>query len=122
MAHRKAGGSAKNLRDSNPKYLGMKLADGQSAQVGSIILRQRGTKTMAGKNVGIGKDHTLFALATGTVKFSSTRKKHFDGSVKLKKVVSVITGDVAQKTAPKKTEKKAEAPKEEKKAAVKKEA
>ena len=90
MAHRKAGGSAKNLRDSNPKYLGTKLADGQSAQVGSIIVRQRGTKIMAGTNVGIGKDHTLFALKAGTVKFGSTRKKHFDGSVKAKKTVSVI--------------------------------
>jgi len=105
MAHRKAGGSAKNLRDSNPKYLGVKLADGQSAKVGSIILRQRGTKTMAGANVCIGKDHTLFALTPGTVKFSSTRKKHFDGSVKIKKVVSIITGEI-KKIAPKKVEKK----------------
>ena len=53
MAHRKAGGSAKNLRDSNPKYLGTKLADGQSAHTGSIIVRQRGTKIMAGTNVGV---------------------------------------------------------------------
>ena len=91
MAHRKAGGSAKSLRDSNPKYLGVKLADGQSAQIGSIIVRQRGTKIMAGENVGVGKDHTLFALKAGTVKFSSKRKKHFDGSVKMKKIVSVVT-------------------------------
>ena len=92
MAHRKAGGSAKNLRDSNPQYLGTKLADGQSAQTGSIIIRQRGTKIMAGENVGIGKDHTLFALTAGKVKFGSKRKKHFDGSVKIKKTVSVVTG------------------------------
>lgn len=90
MAHRKAGGSAKNLRDSNPKYLGTKLADGQSAQVGSIIVRQRGTKIMPGENVGLGKDHTLFALKDGIVKFSSKRKKHFNGDVKVKKVASVI--------------------------------
>ena len=59
MAHRKAGGSAKNLRDSNPKYLGTKLYDGEKAKVGSIIVRQRGTKIMAGENVGLGNDHTL---------------------------------------------------------------
>ena len=74
MAHRKAGGSAKNLRDSNPKYLGTKLADGQNAQTGSIIVRQRGTKILPGKNVGLGKDHTLFALSNGVVKFRETRK------------------------------------------------
>ncbi len=96
MAHRKAGGSAKNLRDSNPKYLGTKLADGQSAKVGSIIVRQRGTKIMAGKNVGVGRDHTLFALKAGKVKFSSKRKKHFNGDIVVKKVVSVIEADSAQ--------------------------
>jgi large subunit ribosomal protein L27 len=90
MAHRKAGGSAKNLRDSNPKYLGTKLADGQSAKTGSIIVRQRGTKIMPGANVGVGTDHTLFALKHGIVKFSSQRKKHFNGDVILKKIVSVI--------------------------------
>jgi len=91
MAHRKAGGSAKNLRDSNPKYLGTKLADGQFAQIGSIIIRQRGTKIIAGENVGVGKDHTLFALKDGIVKFSTKRKAHFDGTKVVKKVVSVIT-------------------------------
>lgn len=91
MAHRKAGGSAKNLRDSNPKYLGTKLADGQSAEIGSIIVRQRGTKILAGKNVGIGKDHTLFALAAGMVKFGTKRKTHFDGRTIVKKMVSIIT-------------------------------
>ena len=90
MAHRKAGGSAKNLQDSNPKYLGTKLADGQEAKIGSIIIRQRGTKIMAGKNVGIGKDHTLFALKEGFVTFSMTRKKHFDGKIILKKIISVL--------------------------------
>jgi len=91
MAHRKAGGTAKNLRDSNPKYLGTKLADGQKAQIGSIIVRQRGTKIMAGDNVGVGKDHTLFALKDGTVKFGRKRKTGFDGSIIVKKNVSVVT-------------------------------
>lgn len=91
MAHRKAGGSAKNLRDSNPKYLGTKLADGQSAQTGSIIVRQRGTKIMAGANVGVGKDHTLFALKDGTVKFGTKRKQHFNGDMVTKTIVSVVS-------------------------------
>jgi len=90
MAHRKAGGSAKNLRDSQPKYLGVKLADGQTAKSGSIILRQRGTKYEAGKNVKVGVDHTLFALIPGTVKFRTKRKTRFDGKVIQKKVVDVL--------------------------------
>ena len=90
MAHRKAGGTAKNLRDSQPKYLGVKLADGQKAQSGSVIVRQRGTVILAGTNVGLGKDHTLFALKEGTVKFSSRRKSSFHGKTQVKKVVSVI--------------------------------
>ncbi|OGI86076.1 50S ribosomal protein L27 [Candidatus Nomurabacteria bacterium RIFCSPLOWO2_01_FULL_41_12] len=90
MAHRKAGGTAKNLRDSNPKYLGIKLSDGQKAQSGSIIVRQRGTVIMAGNNVSIGKDHTLFALKDGTVKFGSRRKTSFNGTTVVKKVVNVI--------------------------------
>lgn len=90
MAHRKAGGTAKNLRDSNPKYLGTKVADGQKAKSGSIIVRQRGTVIMAGNNVSMGKDHTLFALKSGTVKFSSKRKTSFNGKTVVKKVVNVI--------------------------------
>jgi large subunit ribosomal protein L27 len=90
MAHRKAGGTAKNLRDSNPKYLGTKLTDGQKAQSGSIIVRQRGTVIMAGNNVSTGKDHTLFALKPGIVKFSSKRKTSFNGKTVVKKVVNVI--------------------------------
>lgn len=91
MATRKAGGSAKNLRDSNPKYLGVKLADGQQAQTGAIIVRQRGTKIMPGENVGVGRDHSLFALKEGVVRFSSKRKTHFDGKTIIKKVVSVLS-------------------------------
>ena len=90
MAHRKAGGTARNLRDSNPKYLGTKLYDGQKAQVGSIIVRQRGTKILPGKNVGLGKDHTLFALKDGVVKFRSQRKTRFDGHMFVRKAVDVL--------------------------------
>ena len=89
MAHRKAGGTAKNLRDSNPKYLGIKLADGQMAHPGSIIVRKRGTPIMAGNNVSMGKDHTLFALTDGVIKFVSKRKISFNGKTAVKKVVNV---------------------------------
>jgi large subunit ribosomal protein L27 len=90
MAHRKAGGSAKNLRDSNPQFLGVKLADGQKATIGSVIVRQRGTKINAGKNVGIGKDHTLFALKDGVVTFGKKRRTRYDGKRVTQKVVSVL--------------------------------
>ena len=73
MAHKKGVGSSKNGRDSNPNYLGVKSADGQIVTAGSIIVRQRGTKIYPGKNVGMGKDHTLFSLVDGKVVF--TRKK-----------------------------------------------
>jgi large subunit ribosomal protein L27 len=89
MAHKKAGGTAKNLRDSKPKYLGTKLADGQKAQPGSVIVRQRGTKIVAGLNVKMGKDHTLYAVKAGVVKFVDKRKIGFDGRAKTQKVVSV---------------------------------
>lgn len=84
-----AGGTAKNLRDSNPKYLGTKLYDGEKAKAGSIIVRQRGTKILPGKNVGLGKDHTLFALKEGTVKFKTKRKTNFDKTFSVKKTVEV---------------------------------
>jgi large subunit ribosomal protein L27 len=90
MAHRKAGGTAHNLKDSNPKYLGTKLYAGEKAQAGSIIIRQRGTKILAGKNVGTGRDYTLYALKPGTVKFTDKRKTHFDGTTSVKKAVHVI--------------------------------
>lgn len=89
MAHRKAGGTASNLKDSKPKYLGTKLYAGETAKAGSIIIRQRGTKILPGKNIGMGKDHTLYALADGKVSFSSKRKTHFDGKTVVKKVVNV---------------------------------
>ena len=90
MAHRKAGGTAKNLRDSNPQYLGTKLYDGEKARAGAIIVRQRGTVIMAGKNVGLGKDHTLYALTDGVVSFGTARKLRFNGRTSVKKNVSVI--------------------------------
>lgn len=70
MAHKKAGGSTRNGRDSNPKYLGVKRYGGQVIEAGTIIVRQRGTKFHAGKNVGCGRDHTLFAKVAGTVTFT----------------------------------------------------
>jgi large subunit ribosomal protein L27 len=90
MASTKAGGSTKNLRDSNPKYLGVKLADGASARPGQVILRQRGTKVDAGRNVRVAKDHTLFSMAVGKVSFTEKRKIGYDGRMKRKKVVSVV--------------------------------
>lgn len=90
MAHTKAGGSAKNLSDSNPKYLGVKRADGQKVQTGEIIVRQRGTQIMAGKNIGVGKDHTLFSLVAGTVHFRGTRKIDFDGRMSRRRIVDVV--------------------------------
>ncbi len=70
MAHKKAGGSTRNGRDSNPKYLGVKRFGGQDILAGNIIIRQRGTKYYPGQNVGIGSDHTLFALKDGKVEFA----------------------------------------------------
>lgn len=89
MATKKAGGTAKNLTDSNPKYLGIKLYAGEIATPGSIIVRQRGTRILPGKNVGMGKDHTIFALKEGKVEFSTKRKKNFDNTGSVKKTVSV---------------------------------
>ncbi len=89
MATKKAAGSAKNLTDSNPKYLGVKLYAGETAQAGSIIVRQRGTKVLPGKNIGMGKDHTLFALKPGKVSFANKRKQNFDGSTSVHKIVHV---------------------------------
>ena len=90
MSQKKAGGSSKNLRDSNAQYLGVKLADGQKAKTGQVIVRQRGTKIMAGNNVGVGKDDTLFALADGRVKFASKRKMGFNNTITRRKVAHVV--------------------------------
>ncbi|ADV62275.1 LSU ribosomal protein L27P [Isosphaera pallida ATCC 43644] len=69
MAHKKGQGSSRNGRDSQPKYLGIKLYGGQYAKAGSIICRQRGTRWRPGRNVGLGRDYTIFALVEGHVKF-----------------------------------------------------
>ncbi|MCI0542793.1 50S ribosomal protein L27 [bacterium] len=90
MAHKKAGGTARNLKDSNPKYLGVKIHDGEKVRPGNVLVRQRGTRILPGRSVAIGKDHTLFSLRDGMVKFGSKRKTHFDGRVLVKKTVSVV--------------------------------
>ena len=90
MATKKSAGTAKNLRDSNPKYLGTKLYDGELANPGMVIVRQRGTKILAGQNVKVGKDHTLFATKTGKVKFTSARKTRFNGKTKRYPVANVL--------------------------------
>jgi len=73
MAHKKGQGSSRNNRDSNPQFRGVKVFSGQSVRAGSIIVRQCGTKFKPGTNVGLGRDHTLFALADGVVQFASNR-------------------------------------------------
>ena len=84
MAHKKAGGSTRNGRDSESKRLGVKRYGGQVVTAGNILIRQRGTKFHAGDNVGIGKDHTLFAKADGVVKFDVKGPKN-------RKFVSIVT-------------------------------
>ena len=90
MAHKKAAGTTKNGRDSNPRYLGVKITDGDIAQVGSIIVRQKGVNIMAGRNTKMGKDYTVFAVKAGKVKFASKRKMSFDNRMEKKGIVSVI--------------------------------
>jgi len=116
MAHKKGQGSTKNGRDSNSKRLGVKLYGGQSAISGNIIIRQRGTKYHPGTGVGIGKDHTIYAITDGVVTFT-TKKNN-------KKFVSVLPIGEAVATPPKKAAKSAEKPKPapKKKAASKEEA
>jgi large subunit ribosomal protein L27 len=87
MAHKKGVGSSRNGRDSNPKYLGVKRYDGQFVNAGEVLVRQRGTKYMPGVNVGLGRDHTLFALKPGLVKWVPYTRQ--------KKMVTVNAGSVA---------------------------
>lgn len=89
MATTKAAGSTSLGRDSLPKYLGVKLYQGEKAKPGQIIIRQRGTKFLAGRNVKRGKDDTLYALKEGVVMFSTKKKRLFDNSQRIAKVVSV---------------------------------
>ena len=92
MAHTKAAGSTRLGRDSQPKYLGIKLFAGQPAKPGSIIVRQRGTKFVAGKNVKQGSDDTLYSITKGVVRFATKKMLKFDGASRLTKVVNVIPG------------------------------
>ncbi|HJN62143.1 MAG TPA: 50S ribosomal protein L27 [Candidatus Parcubacteria bacterium] len=89
MAKTKATGSTGLGRDSLPKYLGVKLYEGQSAKTGQILVRQRGTRILAGKNVKRGGDDTLYALKSGVVKFQTKKKRLFDNSQRIVKIISV---------------------------------
>ncbi len=89
MATTKSTGATRLGRDSEPKYLGIKLFDGETTQVGSIIIRQRGTKFLPGKNVKRGGDDTLYALKEGVVHFATKSKRGFNGSQRKVKVVNV---------------------------------
>ena len=91
MSHKKAGGSTKNGRDSNAKRLGVKLYAGQKVLAGNILVRQKGNKFFAGKNVGVGRDFTLFAEKNGVVQFTEKRQKKYDGRVYRNKFVNVVT-------------------------------
>ena len=90
MAHKKAGGSTMNGRDSQAKRLGIKMFGGQTVRAGNIIVRQRGTKFFPGKNVGIGRDHTIFALTAGKVLFVEKQLRKYDGRVFKDKLVNVV--------------------------------
>ena len=90
MAHTKAIGSTQLGRDSQPKYLGVKLSDGEVAKPGNIIIRQRGTKYMAGKGVRLGSDYTIYSVVAGKVKFTTAKKKNYDGTRRLVKTVHVV--------------------------------
>jgi large subunit ribosomal protein L27 len=90
MAHKKAAGSTSNGRESQAKRLGVKVFGGQSINAGSIIIRQRGTKYHVGHNVGIGKDHTIFALISGKVQFQEKQMKKYDGRVFKETMVNVV--------------------------------
>jgi large subunit ribosomal protein L27 len=89
MSTKKSGGTTKNGRDSGPQYLGVKLFAGETVKTGNIILRQRGTRFVAGTGVDLGKDHTIFATRDGKVSFGARRKTNYDGSKRSVKVVNV---------------------------------
>lgn len=89
MAHKKAGWSSENLRDSNPKYRGVKVFGGQTISAGNIIIRQKGSKYECGKNTYAGKDFSIHAAVDGTVSFSKKNFERFDGRRYLKTVVNV---------------------------------
>jgi len=89
MAKTKSAGATKLGRDSLPKYLGVKLFEGQKAKPGQVLIKQRGTKFLPGKNVKRGRDDTLYSLKEGTVKFQSKRVRRFDNNQRIAKVVNV---------------------------------
>ncbi|MBI2175604.1 MAG: 50S ribosomal protein L27 [Parcubacteria group bacterium] len=91
MAHTKAGGSTQNGRDSQPKYLGIKLYAGQKALPGSILVRQRGTAINAGINVRRGNDDTLYAIKEGVVRYTLSRRSSFNGKTAKRHIVSVVS-------------------------------
>ena len=90
MAHTKSSGAAKNARDSQPKYLGIKKYAGEKVKSGSIVVRQRGSKFLPGIGIRRGGDDTLYAIAEGTIQFTTKRHTKFDGSLQYKKVVNVM--------------------------------
>ncbi|MDD5547743.1 MAG: 50S ribosomal protein L27 [Candidatus Pacebacteria bacterium] len=91
MAHTKSLGTTKNARESRAQRLGVKKQDGQPIKAGQIIIRQRGSKYLAGRNVKIGADDTIYAMKDGKVKFRSTKKTRFDRIVRYVKTVDVVT-------------------------------
>ena len=90
MAKTKSAGTVKTGRDSKPKYLGVKLFDGQKVKISDIIIRQKGTKYIPGKNVKLGRDNTIYATKIGVVRFSKRRKTCFNGRQKRVSVVNVV--------------------------------
>ncbi len=98
MAHKKGGGSSRNGRDSNAKRLGVKRHSGEVVLAGSILVRQRGTRILAGENVGVGRDHTLFALRSGTVAYDHTGHDRTRANVRAMPVLRIgeMIEDVAQ--------------------------
>lgn len=97
MAHKKGGGSSRNGRDSASKRLGLKRNDGEVVLAGTILVRQRGTKILPGENVGVGRDHTLFALTSGTVAYDHTRGDRTRANVRAVPVLRIgeLIGDIA---------------------------
>ena len=104
MAHKKAGGSTSLGRDSKAKMLGIKLSNGQGAKPGQVIVKQRGTKYYPGKNVKRAGDDSIISLMNGIVQFSKRKMRRFDGNLKLRTIVSVVTKLATKET--KKVEKK----------------
>ncbi|MCF7835346.1 50S ribosomal protein L27 [Candidatus Gracilibacteria bacterium] len=107
MAHKKAAGSTKNLKDSKPKYRGVKIFGGQTAVAGNIIIRQKGNKFECGKNVYMGRDFTILAKIDGIVSFKKKKFKRFDGRIYLKTVVEVFPSTATVETVKKAPAKKA---------------